>query len=422
MLHKIRARLHSQVLRDLLKVLSGNIAAQGLGFLITILISRDLGPEQYGVFSLLLAVFTVSVQIADFGISTSYVKYVSENLSRAREIFLTLFISRLFLALLVMAGLYAGAGMISEFFFASAQYQGLLQLISAAVVFHSLFGLVVAHFQALQRFRIFAWLNICHNFIKLTGVAAIAWYFPAELHLQNYLLAFCFAVSLVLVVFLPANYRLFGAFRGIHRQYLHGIHKMGFWVFLSSLATMVIMRLDIMMLKKMSTAAEVGYYTAAMHLAMIFPLITASLVTTLLPKMYEFLKKRSIEEYVYKVLGQSRIVLVVLLLLELVSPLLIRLFFGSAYVEAIPVFQILLVAFTFGVVINPISLVLYAIDKAALLTLMNWIQLPLNFIGNLLLIPVWASAGAALSTVLLRLFAGLYVVIYLLKVRKCSTD
>ena len=72
-------------MQDLLKVLSGNILAQGIGFLTIIIISRDLGPEQYGIFSLLIAIFMIAIQVSDFGVSTSYVKYVSENLSKAKE-------------------------------------------------------------------------------------------------------------------------------------------------------------------------------------------------------------------------------------------------------------------------------------------------------------------------------------------------
>ena len=151
------------------------------------------------------------------------------------------------------------------------------------------------------------------------------------------------------------------------------------------------MRLDIMMLQKMSNSLEVGYYSVAMNLAMIFPLITTSLVTTLLPKMDEFLKNHTVKEYVKRVLSNTKYVIGILIILELISPFVIKILFGEQYIESISVFQILLVAFTFGVIINPISLVMYSINKAYLLTAMNWVQLPLNYFGNLLLIPMWQA-------------------------------
>ena len=59
---------------------------------------------------------------------------------------------------------------------------------------------------------------------------------------------------------------------------------------------------------------------------------------------------------------------------------------------------------------------MYSINKAYLLTIMNWVQLPLNYFGNLLLIPIWEADGAALSTVFLKLAGSLFIVIYTLKI------
>ncbi len=414
--------INSKTFRDLLGVLSGNIVSQGLSFLAIVIISRELGPKNYGIFSFLLTFFTISVQIADFGISTSYIKYVSENKERAKEIFLTIFFSKIFLSFVVISLFFLSSSKISEFFFESDKYINSLKMVSIAILFHALYSLFTAHFQAIQNFRLFSLANIFHNLLKLLSIVWVTFYFSAEYHLKYFLFAYTFSVTGILLFFFIKNYDLFLPLKSISLKYLWEIYRMGFWVFLSSIATMIIMRLDIIMLKKMSPVDEVGYYTAAMNLAMIFPLITASLVTTLLPKMYDFLKNNSVETYVYRILRKTKLVLSVLILLELFSPLLIRWVFGNAYISSIPVFQILLVAFTFGVIINPISLVMYAINKAWLLTLMNWIQLPLNFLGNLIMIPLYDSSGAAISTVILRLFAGLYVTIYLLKVRKCSTD
>lgn len=405
-------------MQDLLKVLSGNIVAQGIGFLIIIIMSRDLGPNQYGVFSLLLAIFTVATQVSDFGVSTSYVKYVSENLSKAKEIFVTVILSKIALSLLVITTLYFLSGFISDFFFETRQYQGLIEIIAVAVLFHAFFGVIVSHFQAVQNFKVFAYLNIVHNFLKFISVLIVALVFSEEKHLEYFILIYAFVVVTLILAINIKNYKLFTYIKLFDFDYFIQIYKLGFWVFLSSLAVIVIMRLDIMMLQKMSTSLEVGYYSVAMNLAMIFPLITASLVTTLLPKMDEFLKNHTVKEYVQKVLSKTKYVIAILIAMELLSPFVIRLLFGEQYIESISVFQILLVAFTFGIIINPISLVMYSINKAYLLTTMNWVQLPLNYFGNLLLIPIWQADGAAISTTILRVIGGLYITIYLLKVRK----
>ncbi len=411
----VKSYYKSTVLQDLLKVLSGNIVAQGIGFLTIILISRDLGPEQYGIFSLLLSIFTIAVQVSDFGVSTSYVKYVSENLVKAKDIFVIVVLSKVILSFLITTVLFFTSDFISLYFFEISIYSELIQLIALSIFFHAFFGVLVSHFQAIQNFKVFAWLNIVHHTLKLLSVVLIAALFENEKHLEYFILSYSYAVALLLFLILITNIKCLTQIKIKNFYYFIEIYKLGFWVFLSSLATIVIMRLDIMMLQKMSTSEEVGYYSVAMNLAMIFPLITASLVTTLLPKMDQFLKERSVKEYIFRILSKAKYVIGILIVLEITSLFVIKALFGDEYIQSISVFQILLVAFIFGVIINPISLVMYSINRAYLLTAMNWVQLPLNYFGNLLLIPILQADGAAISTTFVRIFAGFYLLVILNK-------
>ncbi len=410
------SKIKSKTLQDLLKVLSGNIVAQGIGFLTIIIISRDLGAEQYGIFSLLIAIFTISVQVSDFGISTSYVKYLSENINKAREIFFTVIVSKIILSLIIISFLYLSSNYISTFFFDTTQYAQLIEFISFAILFHSLYGIIVSDYQAKQLFREYAFVNILHNILKLVTIVLVSVSFAKNYHLTYFIYSYAFSLVGILVFLSIANFRNIIQRNSFVFNHFIEIYKLGFWIFLSSLATMIIMRLDIMMLQKMSTPQEVGYYSVAMNLAMIFPLITVSLTTTLLPKMEQFLQTNSIKEYIYKILSKVKYVIFVLIFLELLSPFIIELLFGIEYKESISVFQILIIAFIFGVIINPIALVIYSINKAYVLTLLNWIQLPLNYFGNMYFIPLLQADGAAISTVLLRMLGALYITGYLLKV------
>ncbi len=411
------SKIKSKTLQNLLKVLSGNIVAQGIGFLTIIIISRDLGSEQYGIFSLLIAIFTIAVQVSDFGISTSYIKYLSENLNKSKEIFFTVLVSKIILSILVMTVLYLVSFHLSLFFFDTHHYSKLIEFIAISILFHSLMSVIVSQYQAKQKFKEYAYINIVHNTIKISTIMMISLLFSQEFHLDYFIYAYVFSLIGILIFLLIINFKNIILKNSFDFNHFIQIYKLGFWIFLSSLATMIIMRLDIMMLQKMSTAQEVGYYSVAMNLAMIFPLITASLTTTLLPKMDQFLQNNSIEEYISKILSKAKYAIFILILLEILSPFVIGLLFGIEYKDSVSVFQILIVAFIFGVIINPIALVIYSINKAYILTLLNWIQLPLNYFGNMYLIPLLQADGAAISTVLLRIMGSLYIMSYLLKVR-----
>ena len=67
----------SKIGKDSAVVLFGNFLSAGLGFSSTILITRTLGPSEFGLFSIALAVMGLASQISDFGISTGLVRFVS---------------------------------------------------------------------------------------------------------------------------------------------------------------------------------------------------------------------------------------------------------------------------------------------------------------------------------------------------------
>ncbi|PPK59393.1 O-antigen/teichoic acid export membrane protein [Malaciobacter marinus] len=409
----IFSKIKSKILQDLLKVLSGNIVAQGIGFLTIIIISRDLGPAQYGVFSLLLAIFTIAIQVSDFGVSISYVKYVSENLSKAREIFITVILSKVVLSLFIIAILYFLSGFLSEFFFGSYKYQKLIETIAIAILFHSFFGVVVSHYQAVQNFKVFAYLNIAQNMLKFFSIVIVAVIFSQEKHLEYFMFSYAFIVMFLLIGVSLKNYKLLRYIKQFNFYYFIQIYKLGLWVFLSSLAVIIYMRLDIAMLEKMGDSVEVGYYSVAMNLAMIFLLLTNTIVVTLLPKMNEYLANNSIKGYITKILSKTKFLLLIFIFFEILSPYLIYIFFGREYEASTILFQILLIAFLPQLIINPISLVFCSINKAYYITILSWLQLPLHFIGNYFLIPLYGSIGAAISTVIINLFGGIYI-IYLL--------
>lgn len=419
---QLKKILESETLGDIFKVLSGNILAQGIAFLTLVLISRDLGPSDYGVFSLLVAIFTFSVHISDFGVSIGYVKFVSENRNLEKEIFLTIVISKFLFAMPIVIGLILSSDFISIFFFSTNQYAKLIDFISVGVIFHSFFNLVVARFQAIQKFRSYVLLQILHNILKLGSVLLVALLYAEVKHLEYFLLCYAFSVSIIVIILVVGGGNFIKYIKNIRVSYFTHIYKCSFWVFLSSIATLIIMRLDILMLQKLSNSEYAGYYSVALNLAMVLPLITASLVATLLPKMDDFLKDRSPREYASKVLSKAKYVLLLLVLIEVSSPIIIRLLFGDDYIESIRVFQILLIAFTFGVIINPISLVMYSLNKAHLLAVVNWVQLPLNYLGNVMLIPIWHASGAATSTVILNLVGGIYIYLYVMYFAKIDSS
>ena len=402
---------------DLQKVFSGNIVAQVIGFISTVIITRNLGPEDYGVFSLLLALFTVAVQLSDFGISTSYVKYASKDKIRAKKLFKLIIIVKVFLSIFIVFIVQNTSSFVAENLFENRKFENLINITAFAILFHGLFTLVLAYYQSMEKFKIFAYLSVFHNVIKAISIIILTIIFAEKASVESYYYIYSYSAVmalLVAIIFLRKDFLDKESFIKEDFEIVWSIYKMGFWVFLSSISVIIMMRLDLMMLKNLDSTLEVGLYSAGLSLAMILPLMSASLTTVLFPKMDRFLNALTINQYIYKILENLKYIIIFAFIVIFAAPMLVPFMFGDDYDGAISVFQILVVGFSVSMILNPVSLVLYSINKSHILTVVNWIQLPLNFVGNLIMIPILSADGAALSSVLIRVLAAVFVINYLL--------
>lgn len=416
--------MKSKLLKDLLKVLSGNVVAQGLGFILVMFMTRGLGPEKYGVYVLFITIYDFLRQLADFGISTSYVKLCSDKINNnesLNNLFFSTLISKLTLSVLLAFLIFLFSGTISLFFFDNLEYAYLIKVIGISLVFAQIFNVFVTHLQSIQKFKSYSLTNISNQIVRLVTMVLISYFFSFE-KIDEYVVGY---VSSFGIIFLLAVL-FYGRkiVKLMHAKFsfddMNEIFKMGFWVFLSGLAVVLIMRLDMFMLKRLSSDIQVGFYSVAMQLALVFPLITTSIQATLMPKVGEYLKDNSIKNYVWRILSYAKYLIVVLLLLLLIAPLVVGVIFSSQYSNSIPVFRILIISVFFGLFINPISLVFYHKNKAKYLTILNWIQLIVNFILNYFMIPKYGAVGAGIATLFVRILGMVYIIVslYFLKEKK----
>jgi O-antigen/teichoic acid export membrane protein len=404
-----KTKIQSQTVRDVVKVLTGNIVAQGLAFLATVLVSRDLGPARYGDFALIVAIFTFCTQLSDFGTSTSYVRFLARHRDATDRALGSLVTFKLLTGSALGVLIWFSAPMVSEYFFDTDAYVEYFRCTALALVFHSILTSFIAHLQGLERFRSYSLLSIAHHGIRLVSMLAITFGLHASAHFQYFLYAYFFVAALLVIVLL-VSWRVRPV---MHWAYIREIYSLGFWVFLSSVAVILMMRIDVVMLQKLGDPVQTGLYSAASNLAMVFPLVTMSITATLMPKMDGFLRDHSVREFIRRTGRLTKYVLGVCLALELASPLVIKLMFGEAYRDSTSVFGILLVSYMFGIVINPISLIYYQVNRAYILTLVNWGQLLIGYVCNLILIPRFGADGAAMSSVLLHVFSSSIIVGYL---------
>ncbi len=405
------AMARSPTARNSAIVFAGHLLTAGLGFIAVLVVSRTLGPANFGLFSAAQAVILVVSGVADLGLSVTMVRFVARDLpvdeQRAHLTLQTATGVRLVIALLIVllswplaqATVRWGLGGQGSPAFAC------LALIGAAATLTLNFQ--VAIFQAYQRFlRLSAW-TVGMNVLKLALVAGLWWlgWLRAGSALVAYVLATAVAV-LVAWLFLPRRFLRQPAAIGERRAALSSLFGFSKWVTVGYVAGMLMSRVDIFLLAHFRGSEEVGLYSAAFQLAMIFPLLAGVLFTVLLPHVSQMQGKAQLQPFLRRTLAVSGIGLLLALPAVLFAGPLVHLLFSARYAASAGIFQVLCLNFVLALVTQPLSTVLYATDRPDAMAAVASLQLALAVAGNWLLVPRYGGLGAAWATVAVTLVGG----------------
>lgn len=411
----------SRIAKDSAIVLTGNMLSAGLGFIATILITRTLGPAQFGLFSVALAVMGIASQFSDFGVGTGMVRfaslYLKNDIQKANLIFKVSLKLKLIIATVVfLIGFFASESL-AVHVFGKLELIFPLQLAFIGAFGTSLMGYVSTTLQARQSFKKFTFVNLIDPLIKVSVIGLL--FLTYKLNLLSALttvIILPFIAFLISSLIIPKD---FLRAKGDENEALHELFHFSKWILVSVFCVMIIMRLDVLMLSYFKVIEEVGYYSAAYSLTLALSLITRTFTTTLLPETSKLITKEKIRHHLKRYVSITGIIAMFIFpLYFLASPIILTLY-GIDYTMSIVLFKILLINQLIILTFNPIGVFLYSINRPQIATFTNIAQLSFNFAGNYILIPTYGAFGAAIVTLFTNVvgisFIGLYLIWYLKK-------
>ena len=126
--NNIKGMVFSNTARDTYILFGGNVGAAFWGFLFMLFAARSLSVYEFGVLSAVLNFATILVSLADIGISSGVVNYVSTHTARgedkeANEYTKAAFITRLLIVLGISAIVAIFAPFISKTFLATSDHK-----------------------------------------------------------------------------------------------------------------------------------------------------------------------------------------------------------------------------------------------------------------------------------------------------------
>ena len=391
----------SKTARSLYWVFSGNGILIVLTFFTTILIANSLTKAENGIFLALLTLANLLSDLGEAGLGSSLSSFIpglllesnETNKQEAQKYLATAFKLELIIGLILGSILAVLSVPISKWLFASTQPINVF--ITALITFILvLFGFSIFALSAFKKFREVSVVNIFYSLVRLglLVVALLVFKVSLLLILLVYLIAFT-SGWVYSLLFLKTNF----LFAKASKSHTNKLLKFSSFLAIQKLFISISSRLDLLMLVPLSNAVEAGVYGIAQRFSLVYPLVISSLGQVLAPQFAEFGKGRHALQFLKK----AGIIIGLLLISELLfyifaKPLIV--FLIPKYVEAITVFQALLIATTGFIIATPfVSFIIYTLKKPYITTISSFIQLVVIFISNLYFIPRYGRMAPAIG-------------------------
>lgn len=383
------------------------VTSIGVGFLVTVVVARYLGPEDFGIFSYAISVAALFAAAGHMGLSGLVVREIVKNPEERGVVLGTTlalkFIGMLlgYFSLLGYAALYEG--------FASIEFKVLA--IAGAVLLFRPFDIVDFWFQAFVKARYVTIARLtgllAGSVLKISFVALglSVFFFVAA----NLFQAVIVAMALLVMYGLKSELKISSwTFCWSKAKELF---SQGWVIYLGSIFAVIYLKVDQVMLRWFEGSESVGIYAVAAQLSEAWYFVPAAIVASFFPKLIK-LREES-EAQFNKRLQQLFDLLFILaacvaLIMTLLSEWLILLFFGEHYAESASILVIHIWAAIFIFMRAAFSKWILIQNALIFSLITQGLGAFVNVVLNYFLIPEFGAQGAAYATLISYAFASFF--------------
>jgi O-antigen/teichoic acid export membrane protein len=415
---KIGSLSSHPLFRNILKVASGNLLGNVLNLLALVILGIALGDDKLGMFTSLHMTMVLIAQLSDFGLSTTIIKFYSDKTRSGHP----LCAEALLRYALGLRTLTSAACVLPCLVYAEPICQHWLKNIGSVGTFRlaciggfgsSLWMFCQVSMQSRKQFSSYAIFTALNHGLKLVlflvlisahmlDVSSAIWVY----------ISIPFIGSLMASTIWPRTFWTAQAESGDVRGELSSIFRMSKWIFLSTIIASLMMRTDVFMLRLLlDDDGEVGQFGFAYNIAQGFPMLAAAISTILLPELASTRNRRAMLAAARNLYRGALVLAAIVILVMIAGHILIPLIRNGEFNRSRWVLDLLAAGMSISVIVNPLSFFCLAFNRAWWLTAMNLIQLILNAVIDYFLIPSMGSVAAGISTLSVRLFALVFVVI-----------
>lgn len=409
--------LFTATAKDTFVLFAGNVGSAFWGFLFTLFAARSMSVAEFGVFSAVLNFAVILASLADIGISSGLVNFVSAHHAKgekdkADEYTKASFVIRLLVVLFISMVVIIFSPFISKTFLATRDPRlALWAAVIPVFLFPDLFFPFI-----LQAKKKFLQSTVIDNAFYITRlILALAFYFVGGLTMSKAFWAFGagFVVSVILIaIFVGGEFLHSKPQKDTYKKLL----KYSGWIGINRIISSVSGRLDIQMLASFAGATATGLYSIPSRLASFITIMTSSFSSVLAPRLSSFGTKEAEKKYVLKsLLAILPIVAGVVVWIIIAKPFILILF-GEKYIESVPVFQALAAAqIPFLFTAPSVSAIIYSMKKTVFIGAFSFFQIAAIFALNFVLIPKFGVFGPTITLGITNTILAIYTWVIVIK-------
>ncbi len=402
----------NSILKNSFFLMVGKIGNYVLTFFNTVLITRHLGPEIYGEYTLVLSILAMLVVLWNFGLGALLTRDVSREPEKAGHYVNGVMTIVTFIALVTTIILqvvmkqqgYDNHIITSVIIFALASY------------FTSITGIYEAVFSAFRRMEFNSALSLARP-VFLFAALLIAVRMAPDVKI-----IFLCQFSASFLIFMMALFfvrKFTKPFFLLDFGFLLSLMKRGFTFLLISVVHIVLYRIDHLMLSSMKNNEALGYYGSATTLIDLvltfFPVLIVSSAYPVLADLYRNDRQEMLK--IFHVLYKYLLIIGIpaSLGIFLLGDEIITVVYGVEFLQAGLLLSILGCIISFSFLSLLMAWTLTAMDRQKTVLLLNFVLMIINIITNIYAIKKFGAIGAASTTCFCSVCSFIYFSVILIR-------
>lgn len=393
-----------------------NAIKLGIGFLTYLIIARELGAENLGLFSASTSTVSILCYVVDIGINGGMLIMVSKSISRGGitnavnfvrvNLLFKIFTGVILFALAVWLGNFIGISIYNK-----KDIILPLQLVFIGIFLILIQDAVDFTLRAYGRFNFYSLFRLISAMSIFLGVLVFSTTKSINLSktiIAYYWIAPAVTIAISFVFFMPKGILIKTCNILNTKAVFFELVSFSKWLFVGGLSEGIARNINILTLTRMVSLREVGIYDVALKLSDIMEVFSATSSALLLTSASSLLSKEDGRRFIIERTRILGIFSIVIILVIPFSYYIIKALFGESYLLSAGIFKILVIGSIFEILSQPFLYTLYSLEKPDKVAAVRIILSVFSVIIAIILISIYNVNGAAISLLISR-FIGLIV-------------